>query len=159
MIKEQATITAIENGQVTVTSQIKSTCSGCAQVDSCGSGQIAKALPQRKLMLTLPYDVTTHGTSLKLGGDVVIALPEKHLLSSSGQVYLLPIFGLISFSAVGQWLFNQQILPHELIALGFGLTGGYLGYRLAKFKQKQGEQSENLQPRIIEVLSSPSQGK
>ncbi|MCJ8296708.1 MAG: SoxR reducing system RseC family protein [Colwellia sp.] len=158
MIKELANVVAIEAGQVTVTSQIKSSCSGCAQVDSCGSGQIAKALPQAKLTLTVPYDINTTGEKLKLGDCVVLALPDKHVLSSAGQVYLLPLFGLITFSAVGQWLVNQQILPHELIALGLGLTGGYLGYRLAKFKQNEGEYSENLQPKIIEVLPSPSQG-
>lgn len=159
MIKELANVVAINAGQVTVTSQIKSTCSGCAQVDTCGSGQIAKALPQPKLTLTLPYDIKKFGKTLKQGDCVVLALPEKHVLSSAGQVYLLPLAGLIVFSAVGQWLFKQQILPHELIALSVGIIGGYLGYRLAKFKQKQGKKSENLQPKIIEVLPLPTQGK
>ncbi len=153
MIKELANVIAIEAGQVTVTSQIKSTCSGCAQVDTCGSGQIAKALPQAKLTLTLPYDKNS-GEMLKPGDCVVLALPEKHILSSAGQVYLLPLLGLITFSALGQWLLKQQILPHELYALGLGITGGYLGYRLAKFQQKQGKHSEKLQPKIIEVIPS-----
>ena len=153
MIKELANVIAIEAGQVTVTSQIKSTCSGCAQVDTCGSGQIAKALPQAKLTLTLPYNETS-GEMLKPGDCVVLALPEKHILSSAGQVYLLPLLGLITFSALGQWLLKQQILPHELYALGLGITGGYLGYRLAKFQQKQGKHSEKLQPKIIEVVPS-----
>jgi len=153
MIKELANVIAIEAGQVTVTSQIKSTCSGCAQVDTCGSGQIAKALPQAKLTLTLPYEKNS-GKMLKPGDCVVLALPEKHILSSAGQVYLLPLLGLITFSALGQWLLKQQILPHELYALGLGITGGYLGYRLAKFQQKQGKHSEKLQPKIIEVIPS-----
>ena len=156
MIKELASVVAIKAGQVTVTSQIKSTCSGCAQVDTCGSGQIAKALPQPKLTLTLPYDISVIGVQLKVGDCVVLALPEKHVLSSAGQVYLLPLLGLITFSAIGQLLLKQQILPHELFALGVGLIGGYLGYRLAKFQQKQGKQSKNLQPKIIEVLPSPN---
>ncbi len=154
MIKELANVVAIEAGQVTVTSQIKSSCSGCAQVDTCGSGQVAKALPQAKLTLTLPYDVNVLGRELKQGDCVVLAIPEEHVLSSAGQVYLLPLLGLIIFSGLGQWLFKQQILAHELIALALGITGGYLGYRLAKFNQKHSKQSENLQPKIIEVLPS-----
>ncbi|KGJ89077.1 positive regulator of sigma E, RseC/MucC [Colwellia psychrerythraea] len=159
MIKELANVVANKAGQVTVTSQIKSTCSSCAQVDSCGSGQIAKALPQAKLTLTLPYDIKKFGKTLEQGDCVVLALPEKHVLSSAAQVYLLPLFGLIAFSAVGQWLYKQQIVPHELIALGLGLFGGYLGYRFAKFNQEQGKQSEKLQPKIIEVLPLPTQAK
>ena len=162
MIKELASVVAIEAGQVTVTSQIKSTCSGCAQVDTCGSGQIAKALSMiageidSAIFLTLPYYISVTGVQLQEGDCVVLALPEKHVLSSAGQVYLLPLLGLISFSAIGQLLLKQQILPHELFALGLGLIGGYLGYRLAKYQQKQGKQSKNLQPKIIEVLPSPN---
>jgi len=157
MIKELTNVVAIESGYITVTSQIKSTCGGCAQLDTCGSGQIAKALPQGKLTLTLPYDIDAinpEGNKLKLGDCVVLALPEQHILSSAGQVYLLPLFGLITFSALGQWLLNQQILSHELLALGVGITGAYLGYRLAKFKQQQGKQSKKLQPQIIDVIPS-----
>jgi len=159
MIKELANVVAIKAGQVTVSSQIKSSCSGCAQVDTCGSGQVAKALPQAKLKLTLPYDIKSLGRELKLGDCVVLAIPEKHVLSSAGQVYLLPLLGLISFSAIGQWLYTQQILPHELIALAIGVSGGYLGYRLAKFNQKHSKQSVNLQPKIIEVLPNKATSK
>ena len=154
MIKELATVVAIKAGQVTVTSQIKSSCSGCAQVDTCGSGQVAKALPQAKLTLTLPYDINPLGRELKQGDCVVLAIPENHVLSSVGQVYLLPLLGLIVFSGVGQWLFKQQVLGHELIALALGMSGGYLGYRLAKFNQKHSKKNENLQPKIIELLPS-----
>jgi sigma-E factor negative regulatory protein RseC len=153
MIKELANVIAIEAGQITVESQIKSTCSGCAQVDTCGSGQIAKALPQAKLSLILPYDKVS-GETLKNGDCVVLALPEKHILTSASQVYLFPILGLITFSALGQWLLKQQILSHELFALGLGITGGYLGYKLAQFQQKHGKHSEKLQPKIIEVIPS-----
>ena len=159
MIKELANVVIVEPGQVTVSSQIKSSCSSCAQVDTCGSGQIAKALPQAKLTLTLPYDTSSTNAALKQGDCVVIALPEKHILSSAGQVYLLPLLGLISFSAIGQWLFNQHILPHELLCLATGILGGYLGYRLAKFLQKYSKHSVKLQPTIIEVLSSESISK
>ena len=152
MIKELANVVAVGAGSITVKSEIKSTCSSCAQVDSCGSGQVAKALPQAQLTLTLPYDNQVVGRALKTGDSVIIALPEKDILSSAGQVYLLPLFGLISFSALGQWLFNIAVLPHELVALSLGITGGYLGFKLAKYQQKHGKNSAKLQPEIIEVI-------
>jgi sigma-E factor negative regulatory protein RseC len=77
------------------------------------------------------------------------------VLQSAWQVYLLPVIGLISFSAFGQWLKVQGILSHELLALGVGLFGGYLGYRLAKLLQNHPEHQEKLQPKILRVLPKP----
>ena len=156
MTKELATVVTSVKGIVTVTSQIKSTCGSCNQVKTCGSGQVAQALPQPRLTLTLPYDVELIGRELTSGDCVVLSIPEKDMLLSSAQVYLLPLFGLIGFSAVGQWLFKQHILPHELIALLLGLLGGYGGHKLAKYIQLHGGNNGNLQPKIIEVLPEKS---
>ena len=156
MIEELANVVAIESEQVVVTSKIKSSCSSCSQVDSCGSGQVAKALPQARLTVSLPYDGEVLGQKLAIGDCVVIALPEEQVLSSAAQVYLMPLFGLISFSALGQWLFKMQVFPNELTALGLGIIGGYLGFRLAKYLQKQGKHSASLQPKIIKVLPKAS---
>ncbi|MBU2869615.1 SoxR reducing system RseC family protein [Colwellia sp. E2M01] len=157
MIKELTNVVAIEADYITVTSQVKSTCSSCAQVDTCGSGQVAKALPQGKLTLSLPYsgDIKhASGKTLKLGDCVVLALPEQDILTSAGQVYLFPLLGLFSCSALGQWLLSQQVLNHELFALGLGIAGAYLGYRVAKYQQQYGTQSAKLQPKIIEIIPS-----
>lgn len=156
MIKELANVVHLENGNVTVTSQIKSSCSGCSQLDTCGSGQVAKALPKPQLTLTLKYNKNDFERSLKVGDCVVLALPEKDIMTSAGQVYLFPLVGLISFSAIGQWFVNQQIISHELIALAIGLFGGYLGFRIAKFKQNYGKNSDSLQPKIVELLPEKS---
>ena len=56
MIEEQATVVAINDNNVTVTSDIKSACSGCQQVDNCGSGQVAKAFPQKKTLDELNFN-------------------------------------------------------------------------------------------------------
>jgi len=154
VIEEIATVTAINERTVTVTSQIKSSCSGCAQVDSCGSGQIAKAIPQRQLILTLPYPKEIDSNTLNVGDCIILGLPENDVLASAGQVYLLPLSGLIAFSAFGQWLLNQHFFIHELFALAFGLLGGFLGYRLAKYRQKKGRRALKLQPKILRTLSA-----
>lgn len=156
MIEEQATITAFDHKTITVSSQVKSSCSGCAQVDTCGSGQIAKAIPHKQLKLTLPLP-EHYGNALKVGDSIVLGLPDSDVLASASQVYLYPLFGLIMFSAIGQWLVTQHVFSHELLAFSFGLIGGYLGYRLAKFRQNQGNQSLKLQPKILRLSSEASQ--
>ncbi|NQY64870.1 MAG: SoxR reducing system RseC family protein [Alteromonadaceae bacterium] len=146
MMQEKAVVIAVNQDLITVQSQVKSTCSSCQQVDTCGSGLVAKALPKRKLAL----DLTT-SLDVKVGDSVTLAIPEKNLLQTAWQVYLWPLIGLISFSAIGQFFVQSQVLPHELFAILLGSVGGYLGFRMARFWQKHSNQSLNLLPEIINV--------
>jgi sigma-E factor negative regulatory protein RseC len=154
MIEEFADVVAIDNASVTLVSQVKSSCGSCSQIKSCGSGQIAQAIPQRKPELVIPYQFEKSNISLKVGDSVVLGLPEIDVLKSAAQVYLLPLTGLVLFSGLGELLVNKHVLSHELLGLAFGLLGGYLGYRLAKYNQHKNNQSEKLEPRILRKLMS-----
>jgi len=151
-MEELAEVIAIENGMISVVSQVKSSCNSCSQVSTCASGQVAKAIPHKKLSFTLPLSTFLNNQRVQVGDCVVLTLPEIDVLKSAWQVYLLPIIGLLSFSAMGQWLIMQKVLSHELLALGIGLTGGYLGYRLAKYLQNHSEHQDKLQPKILRVI-------
>jgi sigma-E factor negative regulatory protein RseC len=145
LTENEATDTIVSN-KITVESEIKSSCSGCKQVDNCGSGQVAKAFPQPKLSLDLYTDLP-----VKIGDKVVIGLSDKHLLLSAWQVYLWPLLGLVIASALGQWLVDNEIFSHELIAIAFGVLGGYLGFCLARHQQKRGKYCDLLIPRILRI--------
>ena len=159
-MEELAEVVAIDNGQITLVSKVKSTCNTCSQVDTCASGQVAKAIPHKTLSFVLPYPESLSTTSeatlnLSVGDCVIISLPETDVLHSALQVYLLPLAGLLSFSAFGQWLYQNEALAHELLALLIGLVGGYLGYRLAKFWQNKPSKLAKLQPKILRVITKP----
>jgi len=154
-MEELATVTAINNGKMTVVSQVKSTCNSCSQVDTCASGQVAKAIPHKKLSFTLNEPKLLENKTINVGDCVVLTVPEVDVLHSAWQVYLLPVFGLFSFSALGQWLTQEKILPHELVGLVIGIIGGYLGYRLAKHLQSDPNKQKRLQPEILRVLPKP----
>lgn len=151
-MEELATVTAIDNDKITVVSQVKSTCNSCAQVDSCASGQVAKAIPHKKLSFTLNKPKLLAKTIVNVGDCVVIHVPENALLQSAWQVYLLPIFGLFIFSAIGQWLVLEEVFVHELLGLILGFLGGYLGYRYAKFLQSKLKNQASLSPEILRVI-------
>ncbi|GLX79413.1 sigma-E factor regulatory protein RseC [Thalassotalea insulae] len=151
MIEEQAKVIAVEQGYVVVESLIKSSCSGCQQVDNCGSGQIAKAFPQKKVS----YKVVTE-QAMSPGDTVIIGLSEKLLLSAAWQVYLWPLIGLIAMGLLGQWLVEQLILPHELFAVLLSLAGGYLGFYLARRKQFSLSDSPQWSPSLVKILSVKS---
>lgn len=144
MIEESATVVAINNDNITVTSEIKSACSGCQQVDNCGSGQVAKAFPQKKLSLTLKSTMV-----LQVGDKVTIGLNEVALLSSAWQVYLWPLLGLLIMGGVGQWLVNNLMFTHEIFAILFSLVGGYIGFLFAKQQQSKLHNSADLSPKLL----------
>jgi len=150
VIEQQAKVIAVEGNNVVVESMVNSTCSGCQQIDSCGSGQISKAFPQKKLS----YEIVTE-LSVKEGDRVVIGLSEKLLLSAAWQVYLWPLIGLILASLFGQWLIELEILMHELLAVAVGVLGGYTGFFFAKKKQSQMAKCQQWAPQLVKVIQDP----
>lgn len=151
MMKEKAIVVAVEHEQITVTSEIKSACSGCQQVDNCGSGQISKAIPQRKLTMDINSKL-----ALKVGDEVLIGLSEKKLLRTAFQVYLWPLLGLILFALIGQYLMIKSIFTSELLVIALSFIGGYLGFYAAKYQQSRYENSsacETLQTVILSKVS------
>ncbi|WNC71476.1 SoxR reducing system RseC family protein [Thalassotalea psychrophila] len=150
MIEETATVVAVDGNQVTVKSTIKSTCHSCNQQDDCGSGQIAKAIPHKAL--TTRFENST--TQLKVGDEVVIGLSERSIISSALQVYMLPLFTLILFAAIGQFILVEQQQMHEFFALVLAILGGYLGHLFAKFLQAKQQTQYNLQPKLLRKCSA-----
>ncbi len=147
MIEEQAKVISVESGLVIVESVVKSSCSGCQQVDSCGSGQIAKAFPQK----TVRYQLETDQL-LSPGDQVIIGLSEKLLLSAAWQVYFWPLIGLIAFAAFGQWLVERAVFPHELLAVLLSVFGGYLGFYLARRRQQASSKTSLWAPTLVKIL-------
>ena len=147
MITETATVTNVSNDIVTVESEIKSSCSGCQQVDTCGSGQVAKAFSQKRACFQ-----TKSNLPLKIGDKVLIGIEEKNLLTTAWQVYMWPLIGLILGAGGGQLFVNRGIFQTELLVILCGFFGCYLGFRLAKFWQRYTHQDKNLQPKILKIV-------
>ncbi|GHF84509.1 SoxR reducing system RseC family protein [Thalassotalea marina] len=149
MIEEIAQVTQINGTHITVRSTVKSSCSGCQQLENCGSGQIAKAFNHKAVEFSLVTE-----KKLTLGDQVLIGLPEKLLLSAAWQVYMWPLFGLILTSLLAQWALDSLGISHELFALAFGVVGGYVGYKLAQNRQSACQLHEGWQVKLIKVLPS-----
>lgn len=147
MIEEIARVTAVHANNIDVQSDVKSSCSGCKQIDTCGSGQVAQALPKLALSLSLKNSL-----NVAVGDKVVIGIPEKHLLSTALFVYLFPLIGLIMFSVLGQWLVSQGIISGEPLAIVLGFIGGFIGFLFAKLCLNDPEKSQQLQPKLLRKL-------
>lgn len=147
MIEEKARVVELKDNGVVVESVVKSACSHCEQVDNCGSGQISKAIPSKRLTVTLSTELP-----VSVGDDVLLGLSEKHLLSTAWQVYLYPLFGLMLFGFLGQYAIKVGIFTAEPIAILMSFLGGYLGFLWARYQQKKPKCSE-LNVTILKILS------
>ncbi len=152
MIEEQATVIAINQTKITVESTVKSSCSGCQQVENCGSGQIAKAFPQKKIQLTLSTE-----RQVNVGDTVVIGLSESILLKSAWQVYIWPLIGLVLGAFWGQWLVENHYITFEFIAILLSLVGGYCGFLLARKQQIKLSNCPKWAPTLVRVLPATIQ--
>ena len=143
-MEELAVVRQVLDQQVIVESKVKSTCSQCQQVDNCGSGIVAKAIPHKSLSVAIDTNDT-----FKVGDEVVISIPENVLLDVAWQVYLIPLMGLILLGGLAQYLLVQtQFLSAEWQAIVLSLIGGYCGHRIAKWLQSRNNNDKILAPKI-----------
>ena len=146
-MEEKATVVAVNSQSVVVESQVKSTCSQCQQVDNCGSGLVAKALPQQKLRV----EIATQ-EQFSIGEQVLISIPEQAMLTVAWQVYLWPVIGLMLGAGGGQLMLINGLLAHEWPTIFMGFAGGYAGFRWAKNRLDNSPKQRALIPTIKQRL-------
>ena len=94
MIKETATVVAIDGDKVTVEAAIKSTCSACSAQEDCGTGVISRALAPKTQQLVLRTPM-----SVRLGQQVTVGIPEAGILAHPlGCICYLLLLSLPFFS-------------------------------------------------------------
>lgn len=132
MIRELGQITAVEGNYITISTQLKSGCSGCQQQNHCGAGLLSKAFPQRSGEFSLHSE-----GHFAVGQQVELQLPESALARFSLAMYLLPLLALLLGAALGQLLWPQSEGPAIMfaavsMAVSFYLLRRYLHHRDVK---------------------------
>ena len=98
MIEQQAIVTQISAGQVWIKSSHSGACGGCAQQTACGTATLAKMLPKREFAVDSDLQLQT-------GDEVVVAVDDAHLLSTSILMYLLPVLVMLTTTGFASlWL-------------------------------------------------------
>ncbi|MGX5914291.1 SoxR reducing system RseC family protein [Aliidiomarina sp. Khilg15.8] len=132
MIRELGQVTAVEGDEITITTQLKSGCSGCQQQNHCGAGLLSKAFPQRRGEFSLHTE-----QRFAVGEQVELQLPEAALARFSLAMYLLPLVALVLGAALGQALWPRSEGPAIALAAlsmagSFYLLRRYLRHRDVK---------------------------
>lgn len=132
MIRELGQVIAVNGDEITISTQLKSGCSGCQQQNHCGAGLLSKAFPQRRGEFSLHTK-----QQFAVGQEVELQLPEAALAGFSLAMYLLPLLALMLGAALGQFLWPQSEAPAialSAVAMGvsFYLLRRYLRHRDVK---------------------------
>ena len=140
MIEEPGRVVAVEPAAVWVETLRQSSCSACSASAGCGEGVLEKlGISQRHARVRVLTDL-----QLQVGDAVVIGIPEELLLSSSIQVYLLPLLGLLA-AAVSLKSFGFSE-PFQIIG---GLLCMSLTWLLVRMAARRREADPACQPRVL----------
>ncbi|KPD22815.1 MULTISPECIES: SoxR reducing system RseC family protein [Idiomarina] len=117
-MKEIAEVTAVEGNRVTVTTELKTACSGCAQVSNCGAGILSKVFADRNAQFTVVTE-----QAFRPGELVQLEVPDTAVTRFALLLYGLPILMLLLIAVL---LENTGTLTEGFIILlsfaGFALT-------------------------------------
>lgn len=124
MIKETATVVAVEGDKITVEAAIKSTCSSCQAQSDCGTGAVSRALAPKTQQLVLRSPMPVN-----VGQRVTVGVPEAGVLSASAWLYILPLLTFIGSTLFASLLFESIGLFHELWPMAPAIATTYFVYR------------------------------
>ncbi|RUO44676.1 SoxR reducing system RseC family protein [Idiomarina aquatica] len=136
-MKEIAEVVAVDGHRITLSTELKSACSGCVQKSTCGAGILSHIFADRNTQFTVESDVpvrvgeqvqlTMHEADftryalLLYGLPILVLLLLAMLLSALGTlpewtVILLAFSGFAaSFLALKQWFKRRDVKVQQLI--------------------------------------------
>ena len=137
MIKETATVVAVDGDTITVEAAIKSTCNACQAQSDCGTGVISRAIAPKTQQLTLRTPMP-----VRVGQQVTVGIPEAGVLSASAWLYLLPLIAFIGAYSAFVSLLSTTSFSHELWALFPSALVTFLTYKFIAFKLDRVERTK-----------------
>lgn len=135
LAQETAIVSFIKDNYAYLKTASTSSCSKCSAQSSCGSLSFIKR-PDSHLRVE-------NTLNLKPGDSVVIGLATDKLLLGSVLMYLLPLFSLFIFAAIG------KNIGGELLSIGVGLSGLLGSLLLVKKFVKKSKIANHFKPKLI----------
>lgn len=128
-MKEIAEVVAVDGRRITLSTQLKTACSGCQQNTTCGAGILSKVFADRNARFTVDSDLP-----LQIGDHVEITMDEADFTRYALLLYGLPIIGLF---VTAMLLTHLSALPEGIIILlSFGAFGAIFWALKRWFRQR-----------------------
>jgi sigma-E factor negative regulatory protein RseC len=150
MIEESGQVVRVEDGDVWVETRRRSTCSGCAAEQGCGTATLAKVLGQRRTLVRVIARMP-----LQVGDQVVIGIAEQALVRGSLAVYTVPLLLLLLGAVLGEVGAGNGLWDNaELGSLVLGLGGLAAGLLWLKQFTRRIRNDRNYQPVVLRRFAS-----
>ena len=94
-MKELAQVVAVDGQRVTVSTQLKSACSGCEQNTTCGAGILSKVFSDRHSTFVVKTE-----SPVAVGEYVELSIPEQQVTRFALLLYGLPVVTLLLLASV-----------------------------------------------------------
>ena len=148
MLEENAQVVRVDDDNVWVETQRRSTCASCAAEKGCGTATLAKVLGERRTLVRVLSD-----QPLSVGDQVVIGIREQALVRGSLAVYAVPVLLLLVGGIVGK-LGAQSFLwdNAELASVILGVSGLIAGLFWLRQFTRRIEYDDNYQPLVLRKL-------
>ena len=140
-VEQPATVVALRNTKVTLSTIRLNTCQQCVMRAACGQRILAQASSCQRSYIELGAPAKL---SLQVGQEVRVAIPQSTFIRASLWVFLVPLLMmLLAASVAQQWLYSEPAIVCS------GLAGLMAGILLMRQRMRALAQHTKWQPRIV----------
>lgn len=141
-IEEKATVSGIDREFVFLETQNIGSCGNCTSKKGCGQvNSVFRFKTNTKLKLKAHSNL-----NLKVGDEVIVALPSDKLLKATILVYLSPLLLLFVFSLIAKLMFS------ETTSIVMGVFGLSLGLFLVNQYAKHQSVASEFEPKLVRKI-------
>ncbi|NHZ69828.1 MAG: Fis family transcriptional regulator [Thermotogales bacterium] len=145
MLEETAQVVRIDDDEVWVETQRRSTCASCAAEKGCGTATLAKVLGRRRTLVRVLSD-----QPLRVGDQVVIGIREQALVRYAVPVLLLLLGGFVGELGAQHFLWDNA----EIASMVLGISGLIAGLFWLRRFTRQIEYDDKYQPLVLRKLAN-----
>lgn len=157
MIEEIAEVKSVGQGFAEILPERTGGCSSCSSNTSCSSSTQSKDSFSFISFFTgekaKPRTLRVHNPVYAKPGDkVVVGVRSSTVLKGSALAYMLPLFTLLIFSALGNILFSSFGMNAETGSILMGLLGLYVGFQIIAGLLKNSSLSRDFEAVILRIV-------
>jgi len=128
MIEERAQVIAIKGNQLVLQAQTQSACGSCSASQGCGTSLLSKVIGRKFTQFQAENIVNA-----VVGDTVIVGIAEDALLKGSLVMYVIPVFGMLVFALLAEYLLVESTQSRDLMIALSALIGLVFGSFISRW--------------------------